>query len=127
MTSSSSTSLSYSQIPHVIYVTPPTATSLSSFSSAHSPIPLYTGSGNLLMGYCADPLFTIIPNPTVDFYIAVIGCVSSKPDCCIHTLTGNGTAQERSEDRGQCTQSSHIGEPYGTSRSYFFVTYARNP
>lgn len=35
-----------------------------------------------MRGYCATPLFTVIPGPTADIYVGVVGCVNGKDDCC---------------------------------------------
>jgi Zn-finger protein len=66
---------------------PPTTT------PTHSSIPLYTGSGDLLVGYCSTPEYILIDGPTV-YWAPAIGCVDGKTDCCpfsvpqTSTLTG---------------------------------------
>ncbi|KAH8678591.1 hypothetical protein BGZ60DRAFT_561624 [Tricladium varicosporioides] len=92
-TTSSTTSQSTSTSISISYVTPsytsvaPSTTFSSLASSTHTPLPQYTGSGGLLRGYCATPLFTVIPGPTADIYVGVVGCVNGKDDCCPFAVT----------------------------------------
>ena len=57
-------------------------------TSTHAPVPAFTGSGAILQGYCSEPAYTILDGPTV-FWVPVIGCISSKSDCC---ASSNGPA-----------------------------------
>ncbi|ORY02729.1 hypothetical protein BCR34DRAFT_605462 [Clohesyomyces aquaticus] len=52
-----------------------------SSSSTHAPVPKWTGSGNLLQGYCATPEFSLLDGPTA-YWAPIVGCVGDKPDCC---------------------------------------------
>ncbi|KAF2191438.1 hypothetical protein K469DRAFT_746771 [Zopfia rhizophila CBS 207.26] len=58
-----------------------TTGAVSSISSTHAPVPKWSGSGNLLQGYCATPEYTILDGPTA-YWAPVIGCVGGKNDCC---------------------------------------------
>ncbi|KAF2728796.1 hypothetical protein EJ04DRAFT_590723 [Polyplosphaeria fusca] len=61
-------------------------------TSGHAQIPSYTSSAKLLNGYCETPAYTILDGPTA-VWVPVIGCISSKSDCCITTTTsGSGPA-----------------------------------
>ncbi|KAF2792591.1 hypothetical protein K505DRAFT_307414, partial [Melanomma pulvis-pyrius CBS 109.77] len=42
---------------------------------------MWTGSGKLLQGYCAQPDYTILDGPTA-YWAPVLGCVNDKSDCC---------------------------------------------
>ncbi|KAH8648093.1 hypothetical protein BGZ60DRAFT_226620 [Tricladium varicosporioides] len=82
-TSSKSTSTTTAPTIVISYVTPSVASATTtSTSSTHSAIPQYTAGGNLLVGYCATPYFTVIPGPTTDLFVGVVGCVGDKGDCC---------------------------------------------
>ena len=37
------------------------------------------------------PLFTLIPGPTLDLYIGVVGCVDGKDDCCPFSVASTPT------------------------------------
>ncbi|KAF2263703.1 hypothetical protein CC78DRAFT_568770 [Lojkania enalia] len=63
--------------PHV----PAQTTDSISSSSTHSTLPRWSGSGNLLQGYCATPEYTILDGPTA-YWAPVIGCIADRPDCC---------------------------------------------
>jgi len=64
---------------------PPTTT------PTHSPIPLYTGSGDLLVGYCSTPEYILIDGPTV-YWAPAIGCVGDKTDCCPFSVPQTSTS-----------------------------------
>lgn len=54
---------------------PPTTT------PSHSPIPTYTGSGQLLQGYCNTPNYILLDGPTA-YWAPIVGCNNDKDDCC---------------------------------------------
>jgi hypothetical protein len=58
-----------------ISFSPPTST------PSHSAIPTYSGSGDLLQGYCATPDYVLLDGPTA-YWAPVVGCVDDKTDCC---------------------------------------------
>jgi hypothetical protein len=47
----------------------------------HVALPRWTGTGELLQGYCATPDYTMIDGPTA-YWAPVVGCAGMKPDCC---------------------------------------------
>jgi hypothetical protein len=53
-------------------------------SSTYSSIPSWNGYGDLLVGYCATPEFSLVygPQTTAVYFIGVVGCIGDKPDCC---------------------------------------------
>ena len=51
----------------------------------HSTISSYTGSGDLLQGYCATPDYIILDGPTA-YWAPVVGCVNGKTDCCPYSV-----------------------------------------
>jgi len=57
-------------------------------------VPKWTGSGNLLNGYCATPEFTLINAVTATYWAPFIGCLGDKQDCCPFNAKtgGNGLA-----------------------------------
>jgi hypothetical protein len=57
----------------------------------YSAIPIYTGSGDLLQGYCATPDYTLLDGPTA-YWAPVIGCGSDKTDCCPYYTANTATA-----------------------------------
>ena len=49
--------------------------------------PVWTGTGPLLVGYCASPEYTLVnAGPTV-WWAPVVGCHDDKPECCPSSLT----------------------------------------
>lgn len=72
--------------PSVVYTTAVVTSALpTSNPITHSRLPPYSGQGRpLLSGYCITPEFTLLPGPqsTIVYYVAVIGCIDDKPDCC---------------------------------------------
>ncbi|KAF4634084.1 hypothetical protein G7Y89_g4025 [Cudoniella acicularis] len=114
---STSSTTSESSIP-ISYATPSySAISTTSSTSTHTPLPQYTGSGDLLVGYCTTPYFTVIPGPTADFYIGVIGCVNGKDDCCpfAATSTHAPTASAAATSTGPSFTTITVGGTSSTS------------
>src|SRR6266566_5498944 len=62
----------------------PTATPTSS-SSTHTPVPRYSGSGDLLTGYCVTPDYTLVDGGATAYYAPFVGCDGDKLDCCPFT------------------------------------------
>lgn len=59
---------------------------------SHPPVPQYiTSTAKLLQGYCSEPAYTIIDGPTA-IWMPVVGCISSKADCCPTPTTDGGAA-----------------------------------
>jgi hypothetical protein len=68
-------------------------------SPTHAPVPQYiTSTAKLLQGYCNEPAYTIIDGPTA-IWMPVVGCISSKADCC-PTPTEDGGAAAPSRTSG---------------------------
>ncbi|KAF2260353.1 hypothetical protein CC78DRAFT_589860 [Lojkania enalia] len=59
--------------------------------TTHAPVPQYPGSGTILNGYCETPAYTILDGPTA-LWVPVVGCISSKSDCCPTSTAGSGAA-----------------------------------
>ena len=59
----------------------------------YAPVPAYSGSGGqaLLNGYCETPAYTILDGPTA-LWVPVVGCISSKSNCCPTPTAGSGAA-----------------------------------
>ncbi|PSN66445.1 hypothetical protein BS50DRAFT_622109 [Corynespora cassiicola Philippines] len=63
-----------------------------------NPVAQYQGrSETLLKGYCTEPAYTILDGPTA-VWIPVVGCISSKPDCCPTQTTDGGSNPESTGD-----------------------------
>ncbi|KAF2679254.1 hypothetical protein K458DRAFT_490729 [Lentithecium fluviatile CBS 122367] len=61
-------------------------------SPTHAPVPQYIGStAKLLQGYCTEPAYTILDGPTA-IWMPVVGCISSRTDCCPTPTTDGGAA-----------------------------------
>ena len=43
---------------------------------------VWSGTGSLLVGYCAIPEYTLVNAGATVFWAPVVGCQSDKPDCC---------------------------------------------
>jgi hypothetical protein len=54
-------------------------------TATHSPIPTFTGSGDLLQGYCATHDYVLLDGPTA-FWAPVVGCATDKTDCCPYSV-----------------------------------------
>lgn len=71
---------------------PPTA---SDGASTTGPSPgHYLGTGNLLVGTCATPEFTLVDTASALYYAPFVGCVADRADCCPFPLpasTGRAT------------------------------------
>jgi len=97
-------------------------------TSTYSPLPLYTGSGDLLRGYCTTPFFTLIPGPTADLYIGVVGCVNGKDDCCpfsvasTHATTTAETTAETVTITGTVTTEFFMTITLGATSPTFIST-----
>jgi hypothetical protein len=94
------------------------ATDITSSTPTYSLLPAYTGSGDLLRGYCTTPFFTLIPGPTADFYIGVVGCVNGKDDCCPFSVAAStdGTTQ------AQTTAATVVTAGTVTAESFVTIT-----
>jgi hypothetical protein len=68
-----------SLVLETIQTGPPTST------PTHSAIQTYTGSGDLLQGYCATPDYILLDGLTA-YWAPVIGCVGDKTDCCPYSV-----------------------------------------
>lgn len=67
------------------------ASKLPTTTTSHSSIASYEGpSAIILKGYCTEPGYTILDGPTA-LWVPVIGCISSKAECC-PTPTADGGA-----------------------------------
>jgi hypothetical protein len=51
----------------------------------YSPLPLYSGQGDLLQDYCTIPDYVLLDGPTA-YWAPVVGCVSGKSDCCPYAV-----------------------------------------
>jgi len=63
---------------------PPTA------PPTHSPVPSYSGQGDLLQGYCVTPDYVLLDGPTA-YWAPVVGCAGDKIDCCPYSVTTSAT------------------------------------
>lgn len=97
-------------------------------TSTYSPLPPYTGSGDLLRGYCTTPFFTLIPGPTADLYIGVVGCVNGKDDCCpfsvasTHATTPAETTADTVTITGTVTTETFVTITLGATSPNFIST-----
>ncbi|KAH8725795.1 hypothetical protein GQ44DRAFT_203275 [Phaeosphaeriaceae sp. PMI808] len=84
---------------------PPTTTTYSS-------IPKYEGStAKILQGYCTEPNFTILDGPTA-LWLPVIGCISSKAECCPTPMT-EGAVPEPTQAKAESIQKPNGGAAGG--------------
>jgi hypothetical protein len=58
---------------------PPTA------APTYSPLPSYSGKGDLLQDYCITPDYVLLDGPTA-YWAPVVGCVGGKSDCCPYAV-----------------------------------------
>jgi hypothetical protein len=58
---------------------PPTA------APTFSPLPSYSGQGDLLQDYCITPEYVLLDGPTA-YWAPVVGCVGGKSDCCPYAV-----------------------------------------
>ncbi|KAF2106219.1 hypothetical protein BDV96DRAFT_337451 [Lophiotrema nucula] len=68
-------------------------------TTTHAAVPAYSGSGAeaILNGYCETPAYTILDGPTA-LWVPVVGCISSKADCCPTPTAGSGAAPTNGGD-----------------------------
>lgn len=64
---------------------PPTA------PAPHSSIPTYSGTGSLLKGYCASTEYVLLDGLSTAFWVAAVGCVGDKTDCCPYSVTSTAS------------------------------------
>jgi hypothetical protein len=67
--------------PAPVFASVSTTTSLST-TTTYTPIPAWTGSGDLLANYCGTPAFSLYNGVSTVYWVPVVGCVNEKPDCC---------------------------------------------
>jgi hypothetical protein len=92
-----------------------TITSGSSSSPTHSSLPLWTGNGNLLQGYCSAPQYTLLlAGPVAVIWAPVVGCNDEKPDCCPYSINNPGRSTATATTIVQTTVSVVVG-PSGTT------------
>ncbi|KAH7138852.1 hypothetical protein B0J11DRAFT_563738 [Dendryphion nanum] len=61
-------------------------------TTKQDPIPKYAGSAvALLTSYCTEPAYTLLDGPTA-LWVPVVGCISSKADCCPTPTAGANPA-----------------------------------
>jgi hypothetical protein len=53
-----------------------------SVEPTHTNSPIYQGTGDLLVGTCATPTFTLVDAGTMVYYVPFVGCISDRPECC---------------------------------------------
>jgi hypothetical protein len=82
-TGPASISASTTPVPSLILTT--VSYAVITTTSSHSPIPTYTGSGDLLQGYCASQNYVLLDGPTA-FWAPVVGCATDKTDCCPYSV-----------------------------------------
>ncbi|KAF1999847.1 hypothetical protein P154DRAFT_210264 [Amniculicola lignicola CBS 123094] len=87
-----------SSIPQPVYTTVNVvpAAEVEATKTSHAPIPQYpTAPGSaaapILKGYCTEPAYTILDGPTA-LWVPVVGCISSKADCCPTSTGGSGAS-----------------------------------
>lgn len=78
----------------------------------HSPIAAWTGSGNLLNGYCTTPDYILLTGPTV-YWAPFVGCDQNKPDCCPFPVVTAAANYPVPQSTGQATLS-HCPDDYQT-------------
>lgn len=83
----------------------------------HSPIPSYTGSGDLLQGYCATPEYILLDGPTA-YWAPAIGCVDDKTDCCPYSVAQTSAAATATIVTAVSTVTVNIG-PGGTTQPVY--------
>lgn len=57
----------------------------------HTAVPPYTGSGDLLQGYCVTPEYVLLDGPTA-YWAPIVGCAGGKTDCCPYSVIEHTTA-----------------------------------
>jgi hypothetical protein len=67
--------------PAPIYASVTTVTSLNS-TTTYTPLPTWSGAGDLLADYCSTPDFSLFGNGATALWVPVVGCNDDKPDCC---------------------------------------------
>ncbi|KAF2705723.1 hypothetical protein K504DRAFT_505461 [Pleomassaria siparia CBS 279.74] len=76
-------------IPTAIYqpITVLPAASITEATSA-AIITQYPGpKAKILQGYCSEPAYTILDGPETALWVAVVGCISSRSECCATSTT----------------------------------------
>ncbi|ORY15352.1 hypothetical protein BCR34DRAFT_184315 [Clohesyomyces aquaticus] len=74
-----------------VTVVPATAIPSTTTKDANVPV-IPTGevsTTSILQGYCSEPAYTILDGPTA-YWVPVIGCISSKSNCCPTPTAGSG-------------------------------------
>ncbi|KAF2800214.1 hypothetical protein K505DRAFT_413127 [Melanomma pulvis-pyrius CBS 109.77] len=63
-------------------------------TTSYAEITQYPGAqATILQGYCSEPAYTILDGSETALWVPVIGCMSSKSECCATTTTsGSGAA-----------------------------------
>jgi hypothetical protein len=89
---------------------PPTA------APTHSPIPSYSGQGNLLVGYCATPDYVLLDGPTA-YWAPLVGCVNEKSDCCPYAVQ-SGTSTSATTITVVSTITMDVGPDGATQAPY---------
>lgn len=51
----------------------------------YSPLPSYSGQGDLLQDYCTTPDYVLLDGP-IAYWAPVVGCVGGKSDCCPYAV-----------------------------------------
>ncbi|KAH7371015.1 hypothetical protein BKA66DRAFT_573194 [Pyrenochaeta sp. MPI-SDFR-AT-0127] len=69
------------------------ASEVAATTTPHASIEEYKGPGAIILrGYCTEPNYTILDGPTA-LWVPVVGCVSSKAECCpTSTIDGGANA-----------------------------------
>lgn len=77
-------------IPTVVFqsVTVVAADSISKTTITHAAITQYPGpTAAILQGYCSEPAYTLLDMPEMVLWLPVIGCISSRSECCATRTT----------------------------------------
>jgi hypothetical protein len=72
-------------IPTAVFqtVTVVAADSIPETTTTHAEITQYPGpQATILQGHCSEPAYTILDMPEMALWVPVIGCISSKSECC---------------------------------------------
>ena len=78
--------------------------------------PIWSGSGDLLVGYCASPEYTLVEAGATVWWAPVIGCHSDKPDCCPSSLANDAVSTFTSFVASTAPTVTVTIEPSGSSQ-----------
>jgi hypothetical protein len=88
---STSSAQSENPTPGPSLVLSPVSTTDTPYSTpTHSPVPIWSGTGDLLQGYCVTPQYVLLDGPTA-YWAPMVGCAGGKSDCCPYSVSSTSS------------------------------------